>query len=207
VSASEDTARRLLTPHLWDGEQLLWCDLPQTGSAVAAASARKGFYATVAAVSSLAIFFVYFSFSMFDNRDRVGSILMLAAGAVVIGSIIAFRTVAAWVRGRFGVRGLAYGVSNRRILVVHGTDLDWVGPRQLEEVVVRGHDVVVTRRLTDIESLWTPQTSRLADDDTPGGYLLERADVAAHRELTLVALRDPLHVMDLVQTLQHPTAS
>ena len=169
MSANEDTARRLLTPHLWDGEQLLWCDLPQTGSAVAAASARKGFYTTVAAVSSLAIFFVYFSFSMFDNRDRVGSILMLAAGAVVIGSIIAFRTVAAWVRGRFGVRGLAYGVTNRRILVVHGTDLDWVGPRQLEEVVVRGHDVVVTRRLTDIESLWTPQTSRLADDDTPAG--------------------------------------
>lgn len=207
MSATEDTARRLLTPHLWDGEQLLWCDVPQTGSAVAAASARKGFYTTLAAVSSLAIFFFYFSFSMFDNRNRVESFFMLGAGAVVIGSILAFRTVAAWLRGRFGVRGLAYGVTNRRILVVRGTDLDWVGPRQLEDVAVRGHDLVVTRRLTDIESLWTPQTSRLADDDSAGGYLLERAEVAAHRELTLAALRDPLRVMALVQTLQHPTAS
>ena len=206
MNTTEDAARRFIAPHLWDGEEILWCDLPQAPGAVAAAFARQGFFTTMPAVSGLAVFFLYFGINMIKKDDPWPGIFMLGLGAVIIGVVLSTRTLSAWVRGRHAARGTAYAVTNRRVLIVRGEDVDWAGPKQLEDVVVRGNNVVVTRQRHQLESFWKPDAPGSVDDNAPGQVLFDKAN-AALREMTLAAVRDPLQVMALVQTLQHLTAS
>ncbi len=206
MNTTEDAARRFIEPHLWDGEEILWCDLPQAPSAVAAASARQGFFGTIVAVSGLSVFFLYLGGSFIKNDDPWPGVFLLVLGGIVVTAVLMARTLTAWLRGRRSAHRMAYGVTNRRVMIVRGEDVDWVGPKQLEDVVLRGNNVVVTRRRSELESLWNPEAPGFADDDTPGQGLIDQAN-AAQREMTFAALRDPHRVMALVQTLQHPTAS
>ena len=206
MNATEDAARRLLAPHLWDREEVLWCDLPQGTNAVAAASARQGFFATVIAVSGLAVVFLYAGTSFIRKDDPSSGVFVLGFGAALISAVLMGRTMMAWLRGQRAARGMAYGVTNRRVLIVHGDELEWVGPKQMEDVVIRGGNVVVTRQRSELESLWNPEAPGFVDENTPGQGLIEKANTA-QREMTLAALRYPQHVLALVQTLQHRTAS
>lgn len=206
MNTTEDAARRLLAPHLWRGEEVLWCDLPQTSLAVAAVSARQRFFTTVAAVSGLAMVFLYFGIDMIRKDDPAPGVFILTIGGIIVGAVLIGRTVAGWIGGQRAARGMAYGVTNRRVVIVRGEDVDWVGPRQLEDAVVRGASVVVTRQRSELEALWNPEAPGFGDDDAPGQGLIDKAN-AAQREMTLAALRNPQHVLGLVQTLQRPTAS
>jgi hypothetical protein len=206
VSTPEESARQLLTPHLWGDEEILWSGRPHTTAAVAAAAARKGFWGTIAAVSGLAVFFLYAAVSFTRKDDLGGGVFFVVLGAVIIGAVLIARTAAAWMRGRHAAAGTAYGVTNRRVMIVRGDELDWIGPRQLEDVAIRGQDVVITRQRSEIESLWDPEAPGF-DDEHPGQGLIEHANAVAHRELTLNALSDPRRVASLIQTLKPPAAS
>ncbi|HEY6090933.1 MAG TPA: hypothetical protein VIV83_03000 [Gemmatimonadales bacterium] len=206
MTVTEASARALIQPQLWDGEELLWCDLPRAASAVAAASARQGFLQTVGAVSGLTIVFAVLGLDFLDNRDASLGIVLLVLGALVVGGALTARTLLAWVQGQRAARRMAYGITNRRVLVVRSDHVDWVGPRGLEDVVMRGDDVIVTRQRSEIESLWNPEAPGFGDDDAPGQGLIEKAN-AAQREITLASLHDPQRVLHLVQTLKYSAAS
>lgn len=202
MNTTEEAARRLITPHLWDGEEILWCDLPQAKGGVALASARRSFYMTLGGLSSIAIIYLVIESNVTENSgERLG---LLITGAVLTGVALVVGTLSAWVRGALAARSMAYAVTNRRVLIVRGNDVEWVGGRGLDDVAIRGNDVVLMPRRSELEELWNPQ--RPVPDQGLGRELVERAN-DARRELTLAAVRDPQHVLALVQTLQHPTAS
>jgi hypothetical protein len=160
----------------------------------------------LATVSGVALFFLYFGINMIQKDDPGPGIFMLLLGGGVVAAALIGRTVTAWIRGQHAARRMAYGVTNRRVLIVRGEEVDWVGPRQLEDVVLRGGNVVVTRRQSNIEGLWNAEAPSFVDENTPGQGLIDVAN-SARREMTLAGLRDPVHVMNLIQTLTHPLAS
>ena len=197
----------MIAPHLWDTEEILWCDVPETAAAVAVASARQGLFKAIAAISTLAIVFLYLGIDWLGKDDAIApGAFILVLGGIIVGTTLLGRTAVAWLRGRLAARRMAYGVTNRRVLIVQGDLLDWVGPRTIEDVVLRGDNVVVTRSQSELEALWSPEAPGFSDDDAPGQGFIDKVN-QAHREMTLAAIRDPQHVLALVQTLQQRTAS
>jgi hypothetical protein len=208
-------------PHLWRDEEILWCDRPLTTGPVAAASARKGFYKTLTALGGLAFLFVYSAVSLLGERDLGAlSLPALGAGVLTVGAILAARTAWDWLRARRAALDMAYGVTNRRIIVLQRGEVDWIGPRGLDSVEVRGQNVIITRQRSAIEQLWHPDavpldisTDYLNEDDTSGEGIevgeafVDKANVVAYREVTLASVADPRRVADLIQTLKQSAAS
>jgi len=194
---SEDRARRLVEPHLWAGEELQWCDQPVAAGPVAMAAMRKGFYGSVGAAVAVFIFAVYVR-GAFRSIDPQSDTVILIASAVIVGLVLAFGALVAWSRARRLVHLVAYGLSNRRIIMVQGDDVQWIGLRELEDVRLEGNNVVVRRGRTATEQLWADQGER--------GHGTARAEVVA-REVTLAALPSPEQVVSLIQTLIRPSAS
>jgi hypothetical protein len=194
---SEAGARRLIEPHLWSGEEILWCDQPLTAGPVARAAARKGFYGAAGVAVGVFIAGVYVRGAFWEFDPRTDRILLIASAALA-GAVLAFGAVSAWARARRLVHLVAYAISNRRIIMAQGEDVSWVSLRELEDVRLEGVNLVVRRRRTDTEQLWVQH-----GEQRPA---LAMADVVA-REVTLAALPEPPRVLALLQTLQNRTAS
>jgi hypothetical protein len=194
---SEAGARRLIEPHLWAGEELLWCEQPLAAGPVTMAAMRKGFYGSVGAAVGVFIFALY-ARGAFRAVDPRTDTVMLIASVVIAGLVLAFGALVAWSRARQLVHLVAYGVSNRRIIMVQGEEAQWTSVRELEHVSLDGSDVVVRRGRTATEQLWADQGER--------GHGIARAEVVA-REVTLAAVPSPAQVMSLIQTLIRPSAS
>ena len=103
-----------------------------------------------------------------------------------------------WSRARVLAHLTAYGVTNRRVLMVRGEEEQWVGLRELERSEVRGQDVVVMRGKTATEHLWQSQGENRG--------AMAQADIV-NRELVLAAVPDPQRVAGIIQTLLHRPAS
>ncbi len=194
---SESGARRMIEPHLWSDEELLWCDQPVAAGPVASAAARKGFYGAVGAAVGTFVFVMFVRGAFLDADPQTDRTLLIVAGAAA-AAVLAFGTISAWSRARRMVHLVAYGVSNRRIIMVQGEDLHWVGAKELEDVRVEGPNVVVSRGRTATEHLWANQ----GENRPP----VEKADAVA-RELTLAALPNAQQVAGVIQTLLRRSAS
>ncbi len=194
---SESGARRLIEPQLWAGEELVWCDQPLAAGPVASAAARKGFFGAMGVAVGVVVFFAFVR-GAFINVDPQTDTILLVVGGVVAAAVLAFGAVSAWSRARRLVHLVAYGVSNRRIIMVQGDDTHWVGAKELENVRVEGSNVVVTRGRTSTEHLWANQGENRAP--------IQKADTVA-RELTLAALPNPQQVAGVIQTLLKRSAS
>jgi hypothetical protein len=194
---SESGARRLIEPQLWTGEELLWCDQPVAAGPVASAAARKGFYGAAGAAVGTFIFIMFVRGAFREVDPQTSRTLLIVAGAAA-GAVLAFGAISAWSRARRLVHLVAYGVSNRRIIMVQGEDVHWVGAKELEDVRVEGPNVVVTRGRTQTEHLWASQ-----GENRPA---MEKAEAVA-RELTLAALPNAEQVAGVIQTLLRRSAS
>jgi len=126
---SESGARRLIEPQLWTGEELLWCDQPVAAGPVASAAARKGFYGAAGAAAGTFIFIMFVRGAFRDVDPQTSRTLLIVAGASA-GAVLAFGAISAWSRARRLVHLVAYGVSNRRIIMVQGEDVHWVGAKE-----------------------------------------------------------------------------
>ncbi len=194
---SEAGARRLVEPHLWSGEELLWCEQPVAAGPVAMAALRKGFYGSLGAAVGVFIFLLYARGALRSVDPRTDTVMQIAS-VVIAGLVLGFGALVAWSRARRLVHLVAYGISNRRIMMVQGEDVQWTGLRELEDVRLEGSNVVVRRGRTATEQLWADQGER--------GHGTARAEVVA-REVTLAAVPSPAQVMGLIQTLIRPSAS
>jgi hypothetical protein len=195
---SEAAARALAAPHLWAGEEVLWCGQPvAVGPPVARAAARKGFYGSVATAVG-AFIFVSFVRGSLHEADPATDTKLLIGSAVLAALVLAFGSISAWARARRLASIVAYAVTNRRIIMVQGEDPQWVGLRELEDVQLHGSDLVARRGRTDTEELWVNQGERRSE--------LIKAEVVS-REVTRAALGEPERVLALVQTLRQLTAS
>ena len=142
--------------------------------------------------------FVAFVRGAFMNVDPQTDTKLLVVGGVLAAAVLAFGTISAWSRARRFAHLVAYGVSNRRIIMVQGDNVHWVGARELEDVRMEGPNVVVTRGRTQTEHLWASQGENRAP--------IQKAETVA-RELTLAALPNPQQVADVIQTLLNRSAS
>lgn len=193
---SEERARPAITPHLWTGEEILWCDQPLAAGPVASAAARKGFYGALGGAAG-ALIVARYLLDVFRDVDSDTNAKLWLVSLGVGGAVLAFGTISAWSRARRLVHLVAYAVTNRRILMVQGDDVQWVGLRELESVHLSGTSVVLMRGRTETEELWANQENRRS--------AMKAESVA--RELTLASLPDPHQVFSLIQTLQQRTAS
>ena len=194
---SESGARRMIEQHLWAGEELLWCDQPIAAGPVASAAARRGFYGAGGAAVGTFVFVMVVRGAFRDAYPQTDRTLLMVGGAAA-AAVLAFGTISAWSRARRLIHLVAYGVSNRRIIMVQGEDVQWVGAKELEDVRVEGPNVVVSRGRTQTEHLWATQ----GEGKTAG----EKAEVVA-RELTLAALPNAQQVAGVIQTLLRRSAS
>jgi len=194
---SEAGARHVIEPRLWTDEKLTWCDQPLSAGPVAAAAARRGFYASLGAAAGVFGFVVLLRGALREIGVQSDAVVLLG-GALAAMAVLGFGTLSAWSRARRNAHLAAYGVSNRRIIMVRGDEEQWVGLRELENVEIRGGDVVVMRGKTATEHLWASQ------GETRNA--LEKADVV-NRELVLAAVPNPPQVAAIIQTLLRPSAS
>ena len=193
---SEAGARHLIEPHLWAGEEVLWCDQPLAAGPVAWHAGRKGFYGAVGTAATVLVFALFIRGPFRDLEPATDRKIQIA-GFVAAALILAFGAISAWSRARRLAHLVAYAVSNRRIIMVQNDEVQWVGARELESVRLIGSNLVVTRGRTETEQLWAEQVQRRT---------VASAELVA-REVVLAALPEPQRVLSLVQTLQHPTAS
>ncbi|PYP38805.1 MAG: hypothetical protein DMD48_08620 [Gemmatimonadetes bacterium] len=194
---SEERARPLIQPHLWAGEEVQWCDQPVAAGPVASAAARKGFYGAMGAAAGVFVFSL-FARGAFREVDSEAYTILPIAGAVAAALVLAFGAVSAWSRSRRLIHLVAYAITNRRIVMVQGEEVQWVGLRELEDARIDGNDVMVRRGQTETEQLW----ARQGENRPP----VAKADVVA-REVVLAALPDPHRVAVLIQTLKRSAAS
>jgi hypothetical protein len=194
---SESGARRLIEPQLWTGEELLWCDQPIAAGPVASAAARKGFFGAMGVAVGVVVFFAFVRGAFMNVDPQTDTTLLIVSGVAAV-AVLAFGTISAWSRARRLAHLVAYGVSNRRIIMVQGDDTQWVGGKELESVRVEGSNVVVTRGRTQTEHLWASQGENRAP--------IQKAETVA-RELTLAALPNAEQVAGVIQTLLNRSAS
>ena len=176
---------------------MLWSGQPVSAGPVARAAARKGFYASIATAIGVFIFVTYVRGSFHETDPGTDSKLWIGS-LVAAALVLAFGTISAWARARRLASVVAYAVTSRRLIMVQGEDLQWVGLRELEDVQLHGNDIVARRGRTNTEELWVNQGERRGE--------LIKAEVVS-REVTLAALPEPQRVLTLVQTLLQRTAS
>ena len=192
-------AQELLTAHLWRDEEVLWSGQPLDAKPVAAHAARRAFFNGLGgAVGST--FVGLYVIAKLGLEFGVG-VFELALVAAALGTL----GFAGWtaMRGWWGGHRLAgrtvYAVTTRRVVVVQGDEELWIGRHEIANVAVRGNDITIKRHLTDAER-------RQSRDSSLDERLADRIEVGT-REVVLAATPEPRQVLDLLQTLQHPSAS
>jgi hypothetical protein len=194
---SQPGARQLLESHLWADEQLVWCDQPLASGPVAKAAARRGFYASFGVAAGVLGFFVIARRVLIQITGGTDEVV-LGVGVLAALAVLGFGALSKWSRARVLAHLTAYGITNRRVIMIRGEEEEWVGLRELERSEVRGEDVVVMRGKTASEHLWASQGENR--------HVMARADVV-NRELVLAAVPNPQHVAGIIQTLLRPSAS
>jgi hypothetical protein len=192
-------AQELLTSHLWRDEEVLWSGQPLDAKPVAAHAARRAFFNGLGAAIGSTFVGVYV-IAKFTLSYGIG-VFELALAAAVLGTVgfAGWTAVRAWGVGRRLAGRTVYAVTNRRVLVVQGDEELWIGRREIADVAIRGNDISVKRHLTDAER-------RQSRDSALDEKLADRIEIGT-REVVLAATPEPRQVLDLLQTLPHPSAS
>lgn len=192
-------AHQLLTAHLWRDEEVLWSGQPLDAKPVAVHAARRAFLNGLGAAIGSTFIGVYV-IAKLGMEFGVG-MFELALVAAVLGTVgfAAWTAIRAWWGGRRLAGRTVYAVTNRRVLVVQGDEELWIGRREIADVAIRGSDITVRRHLTDAER-------RQSRDGALEDRLADRIEIGT-REVVLAATPEPRQVLDLLQTLQHPSAS
>jgi hypothetical protein len=192
-------AQRLLETHLWRDEQVLWEGQPLAAGPVAAHAARHGFFRALGTAIGMTVVgtvvLVKLSYEFGSGLLKWGAII----GAPGLAAFVGWRAMRDWRRGRGLAATTVYAVTNRRVLVVQGDDEHWVGVREIAGVHLRDGDIIVRRSLTDAEHRWRA-SANLEDE------VADSLEVGT-REVVLAAVPEPARLAQLLQTLQHPTAS
>jgi hypothetical protein len=117
-------------PHLWAGEELLWCERPSTMGAFLA-NLRHSFTQANAAVDlfsgPLELFVLLLFFSSVVAVLLVPYLLLVTLGllTVAVALVVAIAAgITPWLRHRAS-RALCYAITTRRVLVVRGVDVVW----------------------------------------------------------------------------------
>ena len=192
-------AQESLTAHLWRDEEVLWSGQPLDAKPVAVHAARRAFFNGLGAAIGSTFLGVYL-IAKFTLRYGVG-VFELALVAAVLGTVgfAGWTAMRAWWGGRRLAARTVYAVTNRRVLVVQGDEERWISRREIAAVAIRGSDITVKRHLTDAER-------RQARDSGLDERLADRIEIGT-REVVLAATPEPKRVLELLQTLQHPSAS
>ena len=192
-------AQESLTAHLWRDEEVLWSGQPLAAGPVAKHAARRAFFNGLgAAVGST--FVGVFLIAKFTMRFGAATFeLALALAAVAVVGFVALKALGSWWRGRELAARTVYAVTNRRVLAIQGDDELWIGRREIASVAVRGGDILIRRLLTGAEQ-------RRASEGELDERLADRIEIGT-REVVLAAAPEPHRVLELLQTLQHPSAS
>ena len=168
-------AETIVASHLWAGERVLWCERPASGGAVAVAGARRGAYQALGAAAGI----VFVTFRLFDalKREPGAQKVVMVLGGVGLAGAVAWGALRSSVRARRQISATAYAVTSRRVILVRGEDVEWIGDRDLDSCTIRGRDLVIHRGRKDME------------------------------DVTLAGLRDPAPVVAAIQTLRSQAAS
>ena len=196
----DPSTRAVLEHHLWAGEELLWGERPGSIGAVAAQGARRALRNSITAVGTAMAILLYVSFKLDVWRGIHPSLLAIyGIPAVFMFGGVGIAAALGWWRARRSAPDVVYGLTTRRVLVVRGDSVEWIGDKELEGVEGRDDGVVVTRRRAEIEYQWAPDD--LAQDS---GARLARAQELDRRQLALVSLRDPGGVERLIRSTLRP---
>ena len=194
-------AQELLRSHLWRDEEVLWSGQPVAAGPVARQAARRAFFNGLgAAVGST--FVGVFVIAKLTMRLGAGAfeLALVVAVLAVIGFLLLKALASLW-RGRELAARTVYAVTNRRVLALQGNEELWIGRREIASVATRGGggDIVIRRQLTGSEK-------RRASEGELDERLADRIEIGT-REVVLAAVPEPQRVLDLLQTLQQPSAS
>jgi hypothetical protein len=175
VSDLGAAAETIIASHLWAGERVLWCERPASGGAVAVAGARRGAYQALGAAAGI----VFVTFRLFDalKREPGAQKVVMVLGGVGLAGAVAWGALRSSVQARRQISATAYAVTSRRVILVRGEDVEWIGDRDLDSCTIRGRDLVIHRGRKDME------------------------------DVTLAGLRDPAPVVAAIQTLRSQAAS
>jgi hypothetical protein len=192
-------SQQLLSEHLWRDEEVLWSGRPIAAGPVATQAARRAFFNGLgAAIGSATIGFLVIG--KLTLRFGVGVFeLAVIAGAIGALVFVGWTATRVWWGGGALAARTVYAVTNRRVLMVQGNDEFWVGRREIADVAIRGGDIRIRRQLTDVER-------RQSADSGLEDRLADRIEIGT-REIVLAAVPDPRRVLELLQTLKHPSAS
>ena len=168
-------AETIVKSHLWAGEHVLWCERPASAGAVAVASARRGAYEAFGAAGGLA-FVTYVLFDALEREPGAQKVVMVLGG-VGLAAAVAWGALRSSVHARRTISATAYAVTSRRVLLVRGDDVEWIGDRDLDSCTIRGRDLVIHRGRKDME------------------------------DVTLAGLHDPAPAIAAIQTLRSQAAS
>jgi hypothetical protein len=192
-------AQELLRGRLWRDEEVVWSGQPLASGPVARHAARRAFFNGLAAVVG-GSFVGIFMIAKFTATFGAATFEMaLAVALVAVTGFVGLKALGSWWRGRELAARTVYAVTNRRALMLQGDDELWIGRREIASVTIRGGDIVIRRRRTDVEQ-------RLASEGELDERLADRIEIGT-REIVLAAVPEPQRVLDLLQTLQHPSAS
>ncbi len=169
-------------PHLWSGEELLWCERPSRVGALLA-NLRHSFMQANEAVDlfsgPLRLFVVLLAFSSILAVMLVPYLLLVTVGLLAVllalGAAIA-AGITPWLR-RPAARAICYAITTRRVLVVRGPDVTW-------DVHTHWGDARVSWRAGGI------------------GTIVFRRDRQADLEVRFTGVRNPLAVVDIARNLR-----
>ena len=192
-------AQQSLNARLWRDEEVLWAGQPLAAGPVARHAARRAFFNGLgAAVGST--FVGVFLIAKFTMRFGAATFeLALAVAAVAVVGFVALKALGSLWRGRELAARTIYAVTNRRVVAVQGEQELWIGRREIASVAIRGGDIIIRRVLTGVEQ-------RLASEGELDERLADRIEIGT-REVVLAAVPELQRVLNLLQTLQHPSAS
>ncbi len=120
-------AEAIVASHLWAGERVLWCERPASAGAVAVAGARRGAYQALGAAAGIVVV-TYKVAGALERQPGAQQVVVLLGGVALAGTV-AFGALRASSHARRTISATAYAVTSRRILLVRGDHIEWIGDR------------------------------------------------------------------------------